>query len=321
MESHPKCSFSRPKIVISRCLGFDHCRYDGKIVSFPLAEAIKPFVKFIDVCPEYDIGLGIPREPIRIVENNEDGSSRKLIQPATGLDLTDKMESFSRFYLEKLDDFDGFILKSKSPSCGTGTTKVFPDAEAEEYTYHEGNGFFAETVLKKYPEIPVIDEEKFKDPIKRDHFLTHVFVLASFRDASMSCKLHSLVEFQTANKLLFMAYNKQTMTAMGNIVANRENLPVEKVYEDYTELLVQILSEAPQSGPVINAFMHAFGYFSRHLSAGEKFVFMQQLQKLREDGSVIFELRRWFMSMAEKYDVEYLSKQTLFCPYPSELSV
>jgi uncharacterized protein YbbK (DUF523 family)/uncharacterized protein YbgA (DUF1722 family) len=315
MESHPKCSFSRPIIVISRCLGFDYCRYDGQIVSFPLAEAMKPFAELIDVCPEYDIGLGIPREPIIIVEDIEDGS-RKLIQTATGVDLTDKMESFSRFYLDRLDDFDGFILKSKSPSCGAGTAKVFPDAEAEEYTYHEGNGFFAETVLKKYPEIPIIDEEKFKDPIKRDHFLTQVFVLASFRDASMSCKLNSLVQFHTVNKLLFMAYNKQAMTTMGNIVANRENLPVEKVYEDYTGYLMQIISEAPQSGHVINAFMHAFGYFSRHLSAAEKFKFMQQLQKLRTDSSVIFELRKWFMLMAEKYNVEYLSKQTLFCPYP-----
>jgi uncharacterized protein YbbK (DUF523 family)/uncharacterized protein YbgA (DUF1722 family) len=320
MESFPKSNFSRPIIVTSRCLGFDNCRYDGQIVHFPLAEAMKPFVELIDVCPEYDIGLGIPREPILIVEDI-DGSNRKLIQPATGIDLTDKMESFSRFYLEKLDDFHGFILKSKSPSCGIGTTKVFPDSETEEYTHHEGNGFFAGTVLQHYPEIPVIDEEQIKDPIKRDNFLTQVFLLASFRDASDSCKLHSLVQFHTVNKLLFMAYNKQTMTAMGTIVANRDNLPVEKVYEDYSELLMQIVSETPQSGPVINAFMHAFGYFSRHLSAGEKFGFMQQLQKLQTDNSIIFELREWFMSMAGKYDVEYLSKQTLFCPYPLELSV
>jgi uncharacterized protein YbbK (DUF523 family)/uncharacterized protein YbgA (DUF1722 family) len=318
MESLPKCSFSRPIIVISRCLGFDNCRYDGQIVSFPLAEAMKPFVELIDVCPEYDIGLGIPREPIRIVED-VDGSSRKLIQPAIGIDLTDKMESFSHFYLEKLDDFHGFILKSKSPSCGTGTTKVFPDTETEEYIHHEGNGFFAEMVLQNYPGIPVIDEEQINDPIKRDHFLTQVFVLAAFRDASVSCKLHSLVQFHTLNKLLFMAYNKQMMTAMGNIVANRDDLPVEKVYENYTELLMQIISQAPQTGSAINAFMHAFGYFSRHLSAAEKFGFMQQLQKLRTDDSVIFELRKWFMLMAEKYDVEYLSEQTLFCLYPSEI--
>ncbi|MBP1908838.1 uncharacterized protein YbgA (DUF1722 family)/uncharacterized protein YbbK (DUF523 family) [Methanolobus bombayensis] len=281
---------------------------------------MKPFVEFVDVCPEYDIGLGIPREPIRIVEKVE-GDSRKLIQPSTGLDLTDKMDLFSRFYLEKLDDFHGFILKSKSPSCGVGTTKTFLNSDADEFIHHEGNGLFAETVLQNYPGIPVIDEEQIKDPIKRDHFLTQIFVLASFRDSSVSCKLHSLVEFHTANKLLFMAYNKQMMTTMGNIVANRDGLPAEKVYEDYTELLIQILSQVPQSGSLINAFMHAFGYFSRHLSAAEKFGFMQQLQKLRTDVSAIFELRKWFISMSEKYDVEYLLKQTFFCPYPLELSL
>jgi uncharacterized protein YbbK (DUF523 family)/uncharacterized protein YbgA (DUF1722 family) len=320
MESHPKCSFSRPVIVISRCLGFDNCRYDGEIISFPLAEAMKPFVEFIDVCPEYDIGLGIPREPIVIV-GDINASNRKLIQPATGIDMTDKMESFSRFYLEKLDDFHGFILKSKSPSCGVGTTKVFPDAGTDEYIHHEGNGFFAETILRNYPGIPVIDEEQIKDPVKRDHFLTRVFVMASFMDACASCKIHALIEFHTANKLLFMAYNKQMTTAMGNIVANRTNIPVEKVYEDYTEHLMEIIYEAPQSGSVINAFMHAFGYFSRHLSAPEKFGFMQQLQKLRKDASVIFELRAWFREMSDKHNVEYLLRQTFFCPYPPELSL
>lgn len=316
MTSHMDIIHSLPIIVISKCLGFANCRYDGKAVLFPLMEAMQPFVEFIDVCPECEIGLGVPRAPILIV----DDGTKKLIQPTTGIDLTEKMKGFSRSYLYELDDFDGFILKSKSPSCGVGTTKVFSDPDSDEYLHHEGNGFFAETVLSEYPDLPVIDEEQMTDPLLRDYFLTKVFALASFRDASLSGKIHSLLEYHTKNKLLFMAHNKDILTEMGNIVANRDALPVEKVYERYLALLLQILSKPAGAGSVVNALLHAFGYFSRHLSAGEKFIFMQRLQKYREDESSIFELRKWFVSKAEQFKVDYLLDQSFFSPYPAKLS-
>ncbi|MEZ5333766.1 MAG: DUF523 and DUF1722 domain-containing protein [Methanolobus sp.] len=308
--------FSRPILVISKCLGFANCRYNGGMVSAPFIETMKPFVEFIDVCPECEIGLEVPREPIMIVGTEK----RKLIQSATGIDLTEKMKGFSHSYLEKLDDFDGFILKSKSPSCGVKTTKVFQDLDSGRCMHREGNGFFAEEVLNNYPELPVIDEEQLKDPVLRDFFLTRVFALASFRDASVTRKISSLVEYQTRNKLLFMAYNKELLSEMGRLVGNRDNLPVEDIYEKYLSLLIKMLSEPAKSGPTVNAFMHAFGYFSRNLTSREKFGFMQKLQQYREDNSVMFELREWFLSNAEEFNVDYLKKQTLFCPYPPELS-
>ncbi|WP_340818842.1 DUF523 and DUF1722 domain-containing protein [Methanolobus sp. WCC4] len=316
MTSHKDIIHSRPIIVISKCLGFANCRYDGQMVSFPLMEMMRPFVEFIDVCPECEIGLGVPREPILIV----DDGNKKLIQPATGLDLTERMKGFSRSYLYELDDFDGFILKSKSPSCGIGMTKVFPDSVGDEYLHRGGNGFFAEAVLSEYPDLPAIDEIQMNDPLLRDHFLTKVFALASFRAASLSVKMSSLLEYHTRNKLLFMACDQRLLTKMGTIVANRDDLPVEKVYESYLQLLLQILSEPAGSGSVVNALMHAFGYFSRNLSAGEKFIFMQRLQKYRENRSTIFELREWFLSKAEEFNVGYLLNQTFFRPYPVELS-
>lgn len=316
METIPCLTFSRPFIVISKCLGFARCRYDGGIVLSPLIEVMKPFVEFIDVCPECEIGLGVPRDKIIIVEDG----SRKLLQPVTGIDLTEKMNKFSRSYLEKLDDFDGFILKSKSPSCGLKTTKVFRDSSGSEYLHHEGTGFFTEVVMADYPQLPVIDEEQLKNALPRDHFMTFVFAIASFRDASLSGTMGELVEYHSRNKLLFMAYNKQLLSVMGNIVTNSECLPVEQVYEKYLPYLLEILSKPAESGSAVNAFMHAFGYFSRNLTAGEKFGFMQKLQKYREDNFTVFELRKWFLSKAEESKLDYLLKQSFFCPYPPELS-
>ncbi len=308
--------FPRPIIVISKCLGFAACRYDGEMLPFQIAESMKPFVDFIDVCPECEIGLGVPRKPIRIVSNDK----KRLIQPATGKDLTDEMVTFARSYLGKLDDFDGFILKSKSPSCGIGTTKVFPDSDSKEYLHNQENGFFVDAILRDYPYLPVIDEVRTDDYLLRDHFLTRVFTMASFREISSSTKLHALVEYHTRNKLLFMAYDKQLMTGMGNLVANKDNLPVEQVYEKYLSFLLQVLSKPAETGPVVNSMMHAFGYFSRNLSTRDKFIFMQKLQNYREDNSSVFQLKKWFLSKAEEFNADYLLKQTFFHPYPQELS-
>jgi uncharacterized protein YbbK (DUF523 family) len=54
--------------VLSRCLGSEHCRYKGLIISSEIVEKLNPFVNVHTVCPEIEIGLGVPRNPVRIVD-------------------------------------------------------------------------------------------------------------------------------------------------------------------------------------------------------------------------------------------------------------
>ena len=61
-------SFTKPKILVSKCIEFDSCRYNGQMISSDFVKKLKKFVDFKPVCPEVEIGLGIPRNPIRIVE-------------------------------------------------------------------------------------------------------------------------------------------------------------------------------------------------------------------------------------------------------------
>ena len=75
-----------------------------------------PHVEFLPVCPEVEIGLGVPRDPIRLVRVRKDDEP-SLIQPSSGLDLTAKMLDFAREFLAGLEgSVEGFILKSRSPS-------------------------------------------------------------------------------------------------------------------------------------------------------------------------------------------------------------
>ena len=81
-----------PRIVVSKCIEFDHCRYNGQMISSNLIKELKPFIDFLPTCPEVEIGLGVPRDSIRIVLKDD---KKMLVQPATGKDVTEDMEEFS----------------------------------------------------------------------------------------------------------------------------------------------------------------------------------------------------------------------------------
>ncbi len=93
----------RPKIVVSKCIEFDHCRYDGSLIPSHFVKALKNHVDFVPICAEIEIGLGVPRNSIRIVSIN---GEPRLVQPATGLDVTEKMRIFTANFLSSLREVD-----------------------------------------------------------------------------------------------------------------------------------------------------------------------------------------------------------------------
>ncbi len=140
---------SRPLIVVSRCLGYEACRYNGEIISINWRIELEKVTDVITVCPEVLAGLGVPRKPINLYRNGQ----VHVIQDETGLDVTEAIERASDGFLSAVGDVDAFILKSKSPSCGLGTTKI-----REGDSYEIGSGVFARKAMEKYGEAVLIDE-------------------------------------------------------------------------------------------------------------------------------------------------------------------
>ena len=170
---------SKPKVVVSRCLGFAICRWNGAAIENRIIEDLRKLVEFITVCPECEIGLGVPREPILMVKKN---TGLRLVQPATGIDLTDKMRSFSHHYLDSLGSVDGFILKRKSPSCGLSKVPIYAGPD-DEQALDNGPGLFAQAVIKHFPETLLVDESQLEDSSLREKWLTAVFNRARQRQA------------------------------------------------------------------------------------------------------------------------------------------
>ena len=160
----------RPKsvLVVSRCLLGRRCRYDGKVFSCPAIERLNSRVRFIPVCPETAIGLGVPREPIRIVL---DQGRVRLVQPATGRRLTRRMNAFCRRFLATLPAVDGFVLKSRSPSCGIRDAPVYGSTSASRATPRRA-GLFAAAVRRRLPHVPVVDEMQLRRAEVRRRFLS-----------------------------------------------------------------------------------------------------------------------------------------------------
>jgi uncharacterized protein YbbK (DUF523 family) len=112
----------KPRIVISACLNGYFNRYNGSTVSDDGLNALKPLFELTTVCPEVDVGPGVPRKTIRLVKIKD---KLQVIQNETGLDVTRKLQNYSETFLSNLEDIDGFILKAKSPSCGVKSAKLF----------------------------------------------------------------------------------------------------------------------------------------------------------------------------------------------------
>lgn len=302
-------------MVISKCIEFDHCRWNGNIIKSNFVKVLKPYVEFLPVCAEVEIGLGVPREPIKIIKSER----LKLIQPATMREYTKIMEEFAETFLTSLNGIDGFIMKFKSPSCGLYETKYYYDEKPGSAVIEKGAGLFGKAVLDIFPTLAIETEGRLTNLRIREHWLTKLFVLRYFRAIKNSESHKNLVEFHSRNKLLFMAYNQNLMRKMGRIVANPLRMDFNSVVEEYEKLLNQSLRQPPEYTSHINVLMHAFGYFKKVLNSQEKAFFLDELEKYRAGWIPLFVINELIKSWIIRSDEVYLKHQSYFDPYPPEL--
>jgi uncharacterized protein YbgA (DUF1722 family)/uncharacterized protein YbbK (DUF523 family) len=307
--------FARPRVVISRCIDFDSCRYNGQVVRASLRDDLEPHVEFVPVCPELEIGLGVPRDPIRMVTRPD---RIGLVQPTTGRDLTDAMEAFASRFLAGPDEVDGFILKGRSPSCGLRGVNIYA-ASDQEAVVSSGTGRFAAPVLERFPHTAIEDEGRLRNLRLREHFLSRIFTAASFRAVRAERRLGALVRFHARNKLLLMAHSELRMRRLGRIVANVAREPLAAILARYEVELALALAAPARSGAQINVIMHALGHVSDEMGSAEKARFLDSLAAFRADRLPLSALLELLRSWAARFENHYLAEQTFLTPFPPEL--
>lgn len=303
---------AKPKIVLSRCF-LKPVRYNGGVVVDEFVEKIKPYIEYIDFCPESDIGLGIPRSRLIIVDN---GSSKRLIQPETGKDFTEKMLEYVSKAVSSITDIDGFILKAKSPSCGVGSTKLYRNGCIAGKT----DGFFAEAIKKHFSYLPIEDEGRLRDEGIRTHFLTRIFAFSEIRNLSINPEPKKLVEFHSRYKYLLMTYSQKSLKELGQLVAD-PGIPFEKKINKYRIKFYEAFLKKPSKKRHVNTLMHLMGYVSRKITSRERNHLLSLINKYSEGRIPLKLILELIKSLSYRFDNEYILIQKYLEPYPEDLDV
>jgi len=306
---------TKPTVVVSRCLGFCKCRYNGDVISDPFVRELQSFVNFVAVCPEVDIGLGIPRNPVRLLL--QDGKV-ELYQSAEEKTYTEAMRQYSDGFFATVGPVHGFILKGRSPSCGIKDVKIYKGKDKGAAS-EKGVGIFASYAMEFAKDRPVEEEGRLTNYAIREHFLTRLFTFFRFEKCVEAGRMRDLIAFHAAHKYLLLAYNQSQYRTLGSIVANHDKKSFAEVAALYGEHLGKALARLPSRSNFINTFQHIFGYFSDQISPREKTFLLDRFQKFREEkihGSVVINLLHTYVI---QYNKEYLLDQVIWMPYPEEL--
>lgn len=307
--------FARPRVVLSRCLELDKVRYNGEKIAYDFVRELEPFVELVPICPEVEIGLGVPRDPIRLIEA-EDGV--RLFQPSTGRDLTREMRTFGESFLSGVHPIDGFVLKNRSPSCGISDVKLYT-LEGGPSSSGKRAGMFGQAVLDRFEGLAIEDEGRLRNFRIREHFLTKLFALAALRGVAETGSMRDLIDFHARYKFVLMAYHQTRMRELGRLVANEQGIPFSGLVTAYRAGFAAALGRAPRYTSAINVLQHAAGFFKTSLSSREKAMFGRQLERYRTGRVPLAGPASVIWSWIVREQETYLERQAFFHPYPDAL--
>lgn len=311
------------RIGISSCLLGEAVRYDGGHKRDPyLVDTLGGLIEWVPVCPEVEVGLGTPREPIRLVRDESQLDGVRLVS-RSGLRLTGRMRRFARIRLRALakSDLSGYILKRDSPSCGMERVKVWVDGQSRA-SQRNGRGIFAAELLRQYPNLPVEEEGRLHDPVLRENFFERVFAYRRLRALfSSRWNVGALVRWHTAQKLALMAHSPLRYRELGRLVAEARAIPRAELGRRYEDEFMAAMRIRATRARHTNALMHAVGHFKRHLDTASR----DELLEVLEDYRLGFVPRIVPLTLvrhhARRLTVEYLLDQTYLNPHPKELAL
>ncbi len=308
--------FVRPRVVVSKCLEFEACRYNGDVIRDETVRRLEPFVEFVPVCPEVEIGLGTPRETIRIVSGSD--GNKALVQPPETEDLSGKMLAFAERFLSTVGEVDGFILKSRSPSCGVKDVKIYSGIEKAPVK-EKGSGFFGAKVLEHFQGAAIEEEGRLRNFTIRSNFLTRLFISAEFRSIRTAGSLEDLTDFHSKHNYLLKAYSQPKHKQLSRIAAAGKLEELQSLYSRYEEILLNMFQRSARYDSNINVCRQMMAAFNNQLSPGEKQHFLELLDKYKQKKVPLASMLSVLKSWSIRFEDEYLLKQSYFQPYPEEL--
>ena len=300
---------ARPRLGASSCLLGEPVRFNGgHSRSAFLADELGPHVDWVPYCPEIEIGLGSPRETLRLT------SAGRLVNRGGDTDHTDAMAA-----LPLPDGLDGYVFKSKSPSCGLRAIPRYP-AAGRQPSDHRGQGVFAGRVTARFPLLPAEDEGRLNDAVLREEFTERVFAFARLRTLFAGAwQPRDLVGFHAGHKLQLLAHDPVRYRAAGRVVAAAGSAPRAVTAAAYRDLFTAAMLSRATRGRHANTLQHAFGRVSRGLDRGRRADLAARIEDFRRGADPLSVPVALLAHYASDGTLPWLAGQTYLRPYPDAL--
>jgi uncharacterized protein YbgA (DUF1722 family)/uncharacterized protein YbbK (DUF523 family) len=306
------------RVGISSCLLGAEVRHDGGHKRDRLiTDVLGAYFEYVPVCPELESGMGVPREPVRLVG---DVDSPRMLGVRSGEDHTPGMERFSRKRVKDLAllDLSGYLLKAKSPSCGMERVKLYDGAG--RFVAKNARGIFARRLLEGIPYLPVEEEGRLNDAKIRENFVERVFCYHRWQAlVSEGLTAGRLVAFHTAHKLLIMAHSPEHYRRLGRLVASARGHRPAKLAASYASVFFDALARHATARRNANVLQHIAGYFKKQLTRDEKAELSGLIEDYRRELVPLVVPVTLVNHYVRKYGEPYLAGQLFLNPHPKEL--
>lgn len=311
---------ARPRLAVSSCLLGAPVRHNGGHSRDRfLTGALARHVDWVPVCPEMEIGLGAPRPAMRL---RTDG---RLVTRDGTRDLTGAMDALAERRLPTLDEIDGYVLKSRSPSCGLLKLPRYASGRPGERTDgqpvdRDGRGVFAARLLDAYPDLPAEESGRLNDPVLREHFVERAFAHARLHalfDADW--RPRDLVAFHSRHKMQLLAHSPDGYRETGRIVAHAGERPEAELERDYRRAFMAALAVRPGRGRHVNALHHVLGFLSDDLDPTRRHDVLTAIESYRVGHAPLSVPIALLRHHAEGEHFDYLAGQTYLAPFPGDL--
>ncbi|MDD4050836.1 MAG: DUF523 and DUF1722 domain-containing protein [candidate division Zixibacteria bacterium] len=313
----PGSTPSEITIGISTCLLGQKVRFDGghKHDRY-ITDILGKYFQFVPVCPELEIGMGVPREPVRLTGSAD---APRMVGAKTGTDWTDRMNAYAdkRIRQRDIQNLSGYILKKDSPSCGMERVKLHHESGMSEKT---AVGLYAKALLPRYPYLPVEEEGRLNDARLRENFIERVFACHCLRSLwTGPFRRGEVVAFHAANKYLILSHSPNHYTILGRLVAEIKKYPPSEFREEYSALFMEAMAVRATPQKNHNVLLHILGYLKDHLAPEDKKYVLDVCDDYRRGLTPLVVPLTLVKLYLTKHDVPYIAGQTYLNPHPKEL--
>jgi uncharacterized protein YbgA (DUF1722 family)/uncharacterized protein YbbK (DUF523 family) len=311
----------RIRVGVSACLLGQPVRFDGGHKHAPLVtQTLGQFFDLVPLCPEMALGLGAPRQSLRLVG---EAAQPRAVGNRDGVDYSTELINYGRQSAAQLlggaEPLCGFIVKKDSPSCGMERVRVYGDSGIPA---REGVGLFTRELLKAHPWLPLEEEGRLNDPSLRENFIERVFVCQRWWQLRAEGLTPArLVEFHTTHKYMLMARGASAYRQLGRLVAAAGSGDLEALAQRYFLGLMAALQQLASRGNHSNVLMHLMGYLKRQIAAREKQELLGLIDDYRHGELPLVVPVTMLKHHLGRHPQQYLQRQHYFAPYPERLGL